>query len=112
MVHSLELLHAESNVQFVSSSPHASPLEILQAVKEDIKSTLAKPVTAFDCETQEEVLIQLYALFFPADNPMRAEGCDGQPLNASNNFRTCDVGGPDEYKRSEEGSATLFKASI
>ncbi|KAG8684097.1 hypothetical protein FRC09_015621, partial [Ceratobasidium sp. 395] len=32
-----EVLHGESNVQFVLASPHASPLELMQGIKDDIE---------------------------------------------------------------------------
>lgn len=56
-------------------------------------------------------MLQMYALFFPADNPMQAEEADGQPLGGSNNCRTCDIGGTEETKRTEEGYMALFKVN-
>ncbi|KAF8595169.1 hypothetical protein BDV93DRAFT_576227 [Ceratobasidium sp. AG-I] len=99
-----EVLQAESNVRFVTTSPHASPLELLGGVKDNIEQNFRDPILAFDCEAREEVLLRPYALFFPADNPMQAGEADGQPLSGSNNCCTCDIGGTEESKRTESGN--------
>lgn len=73
------------------------------------RDSFRNPVVAFDCETQEEVLIQGYPLFSAADNPMQAEQCSCQLQNANFFCRTCLAGGSTEFKQSEVGYARLFQ---
>lgn len=73
------------------------------------RSAYKEGVVAYDCLDQEEVLLRPYALFFAGDNPMQCEECSGAGLNANHFCRTCEVGGTQEYKRSDEGFAEIFK---
>ncbi len=68
-------------------------------------------VSAYDCLEQEECLITTFPLFMPADNPMQAEQCSQAGLTANKFCRTCTVGGPQAFKRSDEGYASLFQVS-
>ncbi|KAH7322258.1 hypothetical protein B0J17DRAFT_582524 [Rhizoctonia solani] len=91
-------LHTKSNVRFVSTSPHATPLELMHGICSSIYDAFHNPTIAFDCLTQEEVLIWLFPLFWAGDNPMQAEHCSSSRL-ASNKFcQTCKVGGDNKFK--------------
>jgi hypothetical protein len=70
------------------------------------------PTVAYDCETQEEVLIRAYPALSAADNPMQSEQCSCQLQNANYFCRTCGAGGTMEFKQSESGYASLFKVSF
>ncbi|KAF8753824.1 hypothetical protein RHS01_06641 [Rhizoctonia solani] len=104
-----EVLQAEYNVRFVSTSPHATPLELMHGIRSSIDDAFHNPTVAFDCLNHEEVLIRPFPLFWAGDNPMQAEHCSSSGL-ASNKFcRTCEVGGDTNFKQSIEGYRTLFK---
>ncbi|EIW74161.1 hypothetical protein CONPUDRAFT_170321, partial [Coniophora puteana RWD-64-598 SS2] len=104
-----EKLTEEFHVRYVATSPSATPLEIMQGVRDSIDETFREPVVAFDCETRQDVLIQVYPLLFAGDNPMQSELCSCSGLNSNFFCRTCMCGGTQEYKRSDDGFASFFK---
>ncbi|KAF7965722.1 hypothetical protein HWV62_42165 [Athelia sp. TMB] len=103
-------LDNEFHVRFVATSPHAAPLEIMQGVRSSIENAFKDPIEAWDCESGQEVLLRPYALFFPGDNPMQAEMASSSGLSSNHFCRTCKVGGTREFKQSNNGFETLFKA--
>ncbi|KAF7982629.1 hypothetical protein HWV62_27053 [Athelia sp. TMB] len=103
-------LDNEFHVRFVATSPHAAPLEIMQGVRSSIEKAFKDPIEAWDCESGQEVLLRPYALFFPGDNPMQAEMASSSGLSSNHFCRTCKVGGTREFKQSNDGFETLFKA--
>ncbi|KAN0136748.1 hypothetical protein V8E53_005518 [Lactarius tabidus] len=104
-----EMLEKEFCVKFVTSSPNASPMELMRAVRDSMDKALDFPITMFDCKTRKEVLTIPYLIFTASDNPMHAEQTSGSGLNSNYFCRTCDVGGTKAYKRSDEGFAKLFE---
>ncbi|KAG9090807.1 hypothetical protein FRC06_000869, partial [Ceratobasidium sp. 370] len=105
-----EELQSEYHVRFVSTSSHASPSELMQGIRASIEEAFENPVVAYDCVTHEEVLVRPFPLFWAGDNPMQAEHCSSSGLNSSHFCRTCDVGGPDDYKQSLDRYRTLFSS--
>jgi hypothetical protein len=73
------------------------------------RKTFANPITAWDCETKEEVLLQAYALLFAGDNPMQAELCSCAGLNSNYFCRSCKAGGTQDYKKSPQGFAEMLR---
>ncbi|KAF8834899.1 hypothetical protein BDN67DRAFT_914006 [Paxillus ammoniavirescens] len=104
-----EMVEKEFCVRFVSSSPHATPLEPMQGVKDSIQKATNNPVIAFDVKYQEEVMLIPYDLFVAGDNPMQAEECSHGGLKCNYFCRTCKVGGTNTEKTSDEGYMDLFK---
>ncbi|KAI0040147.1 hypothetical protein FA95DRAFT_1464700, partial [Auriscalpium vulgare] len=104
-----EMLEKEFCVRFVSSSPHATPPELIHAVRDSINAAATKGVDAWDCKHNEEVMLRPYALFLAGDNPMHAEECSQGGLACNFFCRTCKVGGTREYKQSDEGYSSMFK---
>lgn len=120
-----EMLEKEFFVRFVSSSPHAPPMELMRAMRESISYVVLldicilvslnacsdaaqSGVIAWDCKYNEEVMLIPYVLFLAGDNPMQAEECSHAGLNCNYFCRTCEVGGTKEYKESEAGYNTIF----
>ncbi|KAG1872268.1 hypothetical protein F4604DRAFT_1881049 [Suillus subluteus] len=103
-----EMLEKEFFVRFVSSSPHALPMELMRAMRESISDAAQSGVIAWDCKYNEEVMLIPYVLFLTGDNPMQAEECSHAGLNCNYFCRTCEVGGTKEYKESEAGYNTIF----
>ncbi|KAI0681707.1 hypothetical protein BC835DRAFT_1205883, partial [Cytidiella melzeri] len=103
-----EMIEKEFSVKFVSSSPHASPIELAKAVCDSINSAAQNGVEAWDCKYDEEVLLLPYGFFFGGDNPMQAEECSHNGLGCNLFCRTCKVGGTKAHKASEEGFLELF----
>ncbi|KAI6098819.1 hypothetical protein EDD16DRAFT_1697566 [Pisolithus croceorrhizus] len=107
-----EMLDWEFFVWFITSSLHASPMELMHAMKQSISyvskaSTLG--IITWDCQDQEEVMLVPYALFLGGDNPMQAEECSQGGLNCNYYCWTCHAGGLKEYKETEAGYCSLFK---
>ncbi|KAJ6622345.1 hypothetical protein B0H10DRAFT_2342221 [Mycena sp. CBHHK59/15] len=105
-------LENEFHVRFVTTSPFASPLEIMQGVRASIEETFAEPVVAWDCEAKEEVLLHSYGLLFAGDNPRQVELCSCAGLSSNFFCRTCKAGGTREWKQSNEGFAEIFQPGI
>ncbi|KAG2346414.1 hypothetical protein BDR05DRAFT_878375 [Suillus weaverae] len=103
-----EMLEKEFFVRFVTSSPHAAPMELMRAMKESICNAAESGIIAWDCKYNEEVLLIPYALFLAGDNPMQAEECSHAGLNCNYFCRTCDIGGTKEFKASSDGYRSLF----
>ncbi|TBU51623.1 hypothetical protein BD310DRAFT_791607, partial [Dichomitus squalens] len=97
------------NIQFVSTSPNASPMEIISAVCDDIRYG-STPLKVWDVRRQRCILVRLWILFLPGDNPMQAELCSHIGLKGNHFCRCCHVGGDQKYKVSDEGYASLLKA--
>lgn len=103
----------ESNIQFVATSPHASPMEILHAVCEAIKKTGGStPLKVWDSLRERYILVRPWLLFLPGDNPMQAEQCSHIGLNANEFCRCCHVGGTQEFKRSNDGFAAQIEVTV
>ncbi|OBZ77222.1 hypothetical protein A0H81_02596, partial [Grifola frondosa] len=105
-----EMLEKEFCIQFVSSSPHATPMELMEAMRTSICKAADSGIVAWDCVNHEEVLLDPYGLFFGGDNPMHAEECSHAGMNSNHFCRTCHVGGTKAYKSSDEGYQTLFSS--
>ena len=123
-----EMLEKEFFVRFVTSSPHAAPMELMRAVKDSIwyallyrvilfelmflfillSSAAESGIIAWDCKDNEEVMLVPYVLFLAGDNPMQAEECSHAGLSCNYFCRTCDVGGTKEWKTSTEGYNSIF----
>ncbi|KAG1907705.1 uncharacterized protein F5891DRAFT_1124569 [Suillus fuscotomentosus] len=103
-----EMLEKEFCVRFVTSSPHAAPMELMHAMKESISAAADSGIFAWDCKFDEEVMLVPEGLFLAGDNPMQAEECSHAGLNCNYFCRTCHVGGTKEYKESEAGYVSLF----
>ncbi|KAI0750509.1 hypothetical protein C8Q74DRAFT_1211986 [Fomes fomentarius] len=103
-------LEKEINVNFVATSPHASPMEIIKAVCDELKCKGAcKPFTVYDAVKRCCVLIRPWVLFLAGDNPMQAELCSHIGLKGNHFCRICKVGGDREFKCSDVGYASLLK---
>ncbi|KIO17254.1 hypothetical protein M407DRAFT_33083 [Tulasnella calospora MUT 4182] len=107
-----DMLEKEFCVRFVTSSPNAGPMELMQGVKECITKAWEAGVPAFDCKGVEEVVLRPYALFFPGDNPMQAEHCSQAGLSCNFFCRSCKVGGKRAFKETDEGYSTLFQPGV
>ncbi|KAG1730147.1 uncharacterized protein EDB91DRAFT_1239152 [Suillus paluster] len=82
-----EMLEKEFCVQFVMSSLHAVPMELMHAMRESIDSMMLIPS----------------GLFVAGDNPMQAQECSHAGLNCNYFCRTCHIGGMKEYKELDVG---------
>ncbi|KAI0712885.1 hypothetical protein C8Q72DRAFT_790390, partial [Fomitopsis betulina] len=55
------------------------------------------------------VLVCLWILFLPSDNPMQAELCSHIGLNVNHFCRCCHVSGSKEEKESDTGFTSLLR---
>ncbi|KAI0369657.1 hypothetical protein BV20DRAFT_945672 [Pilatotrama ljubarskyi] len=97
------------NVKFVATSPHASPMEIIQAVCDDIRHGGTTPLRAWDAIRKRYILVRPWILFLPGDNPMQAELCSHIGLKGNHFCRCCHVGGDKAFKESDDGFASLLQ---
>lgn len=125
-----EMLEKEFCVRFVSSSPHAAPLELMQGFRDSLRCDapplgLATVLTsdtqrkaaetgvlAWDSKYQEEIMLIPYDLFHAGDNPMQAEECSHGGLKCNFFCRTCKVGGTMAAKKTDDGYTSIFKVCI
>ncbi|KAG2156931.1 uncharacterized protein EDB93DRAFT_1238771 [Suillus bovinus] len=103
-----EMLEKEFCIHFVTSSPHAAPMEMMSAMQDSIGKAAESGIFAWDCKDNEEVMLDPYGLFLGGDNPMHAEECSHAGLHCNYFCRTCEVGGTKEYKESDEGYNSIF----
>ncbi|KAI0795998.1 hypothetical protein C8Q75DRAFT_791117 [Abortiporus biennis] len=103
-----EMIDKEFCVRFVSSSPHALPMELMTALRDSIDLAAKDGVTVYDCAPKEEVLLLPYRLFWVGNNPMQAKECSQAGLTCNHFCRTCDVGGNKEEKHSDDGYNNIF----
>ncbi|KAG1733336.1 uncharacterized protein EDB91DRAFT_1057515 [Suillus paluster] len=106
-----EMLEKEFFVCFVTSLPHAAPMELMRAMKQSISDAAMSGVVTRDCKDNEEVLLIPCRLFLAGDNPMQAEECSHAGLNCNYFCWTCDIGGTKEFKASGDGYSSLFTVS-
>ncbi|KAF9237455.1 hypothetical protein BU15DRAFT_48704 [Melanogaster broomeanus] len=105
-----EMLEKEFCVRFVSSSPHAPPLELIGGVRKSIEKAADDGIIAWDCKLRQEVMLIPYKLFLAGDNPMQAEECSHGGLKCNYFCRTCKVGGTTVEKKSDEGYCKIFES--
>ncbi|EGO30400.1 hypothetical protein SERLADRAFT_404585 [Serpula lacrymans var. lacrymans S7.9] len=91
-----KMLEKEFSVWFVSSSPHAAPMELMKGVTDSIREAADLGVITWDCKYEQEVMLLPYILFVAGDNPMHAE-------------KMCKVGGTQAQKKTNEGYQNIFK---
>ncbi|KAM6489231.1 hypothetical protein JOM56_015401, partial [Amanita muscaria] len=106
-----QMLEKQFCVRFHSASPHATPIEFMHALRDNIVKARDQGIIAYDCKDGVEVLLMPYGLFFGGDNPMQAIQCSHGGLQTNFFCRTCAVGGTKEYKASEKGYAEIFQES-
>ncbi|KAF8546849.1 hypothetical protein OG21DRAFT_1426017 [Imleria badia] len=104
-----QLLEQEFTIKFTTGSPHATPMELMQGVKDSIQKAADNPIMAFDVKHGEEVMLILYKLIFAGDNPMQAEECSHGGLKCNYLCRTCTVGGTNAEKKSDKGYSAIFQ---
>ncbi|KIK80276.1 hypothetical protein PAXRUDRAFT_15881 [Paxillus rubicundulus Ve08.2h10] len=104
-----KMLEKEFCVQFVSSSLHAPPLELIGGGP-NIRKAANNGIITWDCKLCQEVMLIPYKLFLTGDNPMQAEECSHGGLKCNYFCRTCKVSGTNAEKKSDEGDCEIFKS--
>ena len=120
----------ESNIHFVATSPHASPMEMMQGICDELRSVrcpwsmqfnlnyvLRKSgaYTAFrawDSVHQRYIMVRPWIVFLPGDNPMQAELCSHIGMNSNHFCRCCHAGGTKAFKESDAGYASLLRVRV
>ncbi|KAJ8089162.1 hypothetical protein PM082_014410 [Marasmius tenuissimus] len=105
-----QMIEKEFCTRFVTLSPHASPMELVRALKDSIGKAAERGAATYDCKNHEECLLVPHAHFWGSDNPMQAEECSHGGLQCNYFCRTCEVGGTQEVKQSDIGLLSLFEA--
>ncbi|KZP32683.1 hypothetical protein FIBSPDRAFT_907278 [Athelia psychrophila] len=102
-------IEKEANIHFVVTSPHTSPMELIQAINDVIKKTGGTtPLKVWHGSRGCFILLRPWILFLPGDNLMQAELCSHVGLNGNFFCRCCNAGGMKEYKSSNEGFSKLM----
>ncbi|KAJ6595239.1 hypothetical protein DFH09DRAFT_906296, partial [Mycena vulgaris] len=100
------LLAQEYFVRFCSTSPHASSLELFDALSSDCKQV--SWTEAYDCQLQREILFRVRAHLLPADNPQQAESTSTSGSSSTYWCREDKSGGPASHRETDEGYDALF----
>ncbi|KAF8433782.1 hypothetical protein L210DRAFT_3614045 [Boletus edulis BED1] len=79
-----EMLDQEFTIRFISGSPHASPMELMQGIKDSIEKATDDGIIAFDCSHGG--------------------------LRCNYFCRTCKVGGTTAEKKTDKGYSDIFKS--
>ncbi|KAI5998991.1 hypothetical protein F5J12DRAFT_895399 [Pisolithus orientalis] len=104
-----EMVEKEFCIHFVTSSPHATPLELMNGVSKSVRKTMEEGVITWDCKYKAEVMLIEYNVFIAGDNPMQAEECSHAGLHCNYFCGTCNVGGTNQEKMSDSGYMNLFE---
>lgn len=102
------LQHQEYFVRFLSTSPHATPLEQSEAIQKMLKEA-EDGFAAYDSIVGEEIFCIIGVLDLLDDNPMQSELAGHMGTTSANhNCRVCEAGGSKKFKRSDEGYEGLY----
>ncbi|TFK95884.1 hypothetical protein BDV98DRAFT_614531 [Pterulicium gracile] len=104
-----EQVEKRSNIHFITSSPHATPMELTKGVQECLDAAAKDGVRTWDCKYNKEVVLIPFDLSKAGNNPMQAE--ESSQAGVACNFfcRTCTAGGTKVFKENVDGYKTLFK---
>ncbi|KAG9127968.1 hypothetical protein FRC07_006758 [Ceratobasidium sp. 392] len=105
-------MNKRMNIRFMSTTQHASAMEMLHGICEVFKESFDEPVLVYDIEQQREVLACPYVFVVAGDNPMQAAECSHTGLNSNMLCRTCMAGGTTKHKASDSGYSNFFKPSV
>ncbi|KAG8746310.1 hypothetical protein FRC11_012758, partial [Ceratobasidium sp. 423] len=92
------------NVQFLATSNIASPLEMLDEIAKELNEALSEGVVAYDCETEEDVLVIPWVYAIQGDNPMQSELCSHIGMTGKFFCRVCKVRGKDKDRANTQAS--------
>ncbi|KAG8762734.1 hypothetical protein FRC12_008883 [Ceratobasidium sp. 428] len=106
-----EKFNERQNIRFMSTSQHASPIEMLGGICQVFDEAFDEPIVVWDMLTGREVLVRPYIHFISGDNPMHAEECSSSGLRSNYFCRTCCVGGTQVFKASEEGYSLQMESA-
>ncbi|KIJ29484.1 hypothetical protein M422DRAFT_61815 [Sphaerobolus stellatus SS14] len=102
------LLQQEYFIRFASTSPHASNLEQVHAILEQIKKTHDEPIITWDSKAKEEIMLIISVLHLLADNPMQSILASHIGLSGNCFCRKCKVRGSKEFNTFNDGYHALF----
>ncbi|KAH9831856.1 uncharacterized protein C8Q71DRAFT_798855 [Rhodofomes roseus] len=108
-----EMLDQDCHIRFVATSPHASPMEIIEGICSELREICnGEPIKAWDSVKGCHVLVRPWLMLLPGDNPMQAELCSHIGLGGNFFCRCCHAGGTKEFRESDEGFKTLMEPGI
>ncbi|KAA1076465.1 hypothetical protein PGT21_007921 [Puccinia graminis f. sp. tritici] len=86
------LTNQHFHCHFLCTSNSAGPMELAEAIVDDLIELQTEGVVAYDSSISEEVLVTSFLLCFLADTPMHAEITSTvMPANARSQCRSCDL---------------------
>ncbi|KZS91320.1 hypothetical protein SISNIDRAFT_394712, partial [Sistotremastrum niveocremeum HHB9708] len=98
------------NIHFVSTSPHASPMELIEAVCDMVnRSAQKKPWKIWDQRRHCHIYVIPWIIFASGDNPMQSELCSHIGMNGNKKCRMCHVGAPEKVLLTDDGFLSLFE---
>lgn len=113
------------NINFATTSPHASAMELMKAIADMItyvmhssglssclilhREAQKKPWKVWDCHRNRHVYVIPWLVFAAGDNPMQSEFCSHIGLNANQKCRVCKVGAPLKEMLTATGYLSLFE---
>ncbi|KAJ3780374.1 hypothetical protein GGU10DRAFT_397813 [Lentinula aff. detonsa] len=103
-----QMLQQEYFVNFVSTSPNATPLEQFQSIRDELKETEVNPMRCFNAATGQMCRTIFRVPILPADNPAQAEEASQMGGNSSHPCRKCKVGGHHSETETPDGYHCFF----
>ncbi|KZS90993.1 hypothetical protein SISNIDRAFT_468227 [Sistotremastrum niveocremeum HHB9708] len=97
------------HIKFTATSPNASPMEMMEAVCNELREARLHPQKIWDCRRKEYIMVLPWILFVSGDNPMQSEFCSHIGLRGSRFCRICEVGGTMAEMLTDIGFATIFE---
>lgn len=67
---------------------------------------------AYDCSTQEDIMLRIIPEVLPADNPQQSASCSHVGLHGNHPCRRCEFGGTELERETDEGYETHFSVSM
>ncbi|KAG9079135.1 hypothetical protein FS749_008794 [Ceratobasidium sp. UAMH 11750] len=90
------------NVHFLATSNIASPLEMLEAITEQLGEARNDGIVTYDCELGEDVIAVPWVYALQGDNPMQSELCSHIGMGGKFFCRVCHVRGKDKDRGKDD----------
>ncbi|KAJ3727978.1 hypothetical protein C8R42DRAFT_755961 [Lentinula raphanica] len=103
-----QILQQEYFVNFVSTSPNATPLEQFASLRDEIRETEKNPVRCYNAATGRMCRTIIRVPILPADNPAQSEEASHMGSKANHPCRKCNVGGSYKETETPEGYHCFF----
>ncbi|KAJ3978510.1 hypothetical protein F5890DRAFT_1422552, partial [Lentinula detonsa] len=103
-----QMLQQEYFVNFVSTSPNATPLEQFRSLRDEIREIERNPIRCYNAATGRACRVILRIPVLPADNPAQSEEASHMGGNSNHPCRKCKIGGNHKDTETPNGYHCFF----